>query len=103
MSSRTDDGLPPTPNLRLTIVAADGIIKRELFRLPDPFAVATVNGDQTQTTQAAKRSLNPYWNEQFDLYVSPSPAAFSALASYSLTITPMQPRQRGQHCGRAGV
>ena len=36
---------------------------------PDPFAVATINGDQTQTTQASKRSLNPYWNEQFDLYV----------------------------------
>jgi Ca2+-dependent lipid-binding protein len=38
--------------------------------LPDPFAVATVNGDQTQTTQAAKRSLNPYWNEQFDFRVN---------------------------------
>lgn len=37
--------------------------------LPDPFAVATVNGEQTKTTAVSKRTLNPYWNESFDLYV----------------------------------
>lgn len=36
---------------------------------PDPFAVAMVNGEQTKTTQVIKKTLNPYWNEQFDLYV----------------------------------
>ena len=35
--------------------------------LPDPFAVATLNGEQTTTTAVIKRTLNPYWNEQFDL------------------------------------
>lgn len=34
---------------------------------PDPFAVATINGEQTKTTQVSKRTLNPYWNEHFDL------------------------------------
>jgi E3 ubiquitin-protein ligase NEDD4 len=34
---------------------------------PDPFAVATINGEQTKTTQVSKRTLNPYWNESFDL------------------------------------
>ena len=34
---------------------------------PDPFAVATVNGEQTKTTGVSKRTLNPYWNETFDL------------------------------------
>jgi E3 ubiquitin-protein ligase NEDD4 len=34
---------------------------------PDPFAVATVNGEQTQTTNVIKKTLNPYWNESFDL------------------------------------
>lgn len=44
---------------------------------PDPFAVATVNGEQTKTTTVAKRTLNPYWNESFDLYdtLLPSPCA----------------------------
>jgi hypothetical protein len=35
---------------------------------PDPFAVATINGEQTKTTTVSKRTLNPYWNESFDLY-----------------------------------
>jgi Ca2+-dependent lipid-binding protein len=34
---------------------------------PDPFAVATVDGEQTKTTSVSKRTLNPYWNETFDL------------------------------------
>ena len=34
---------------------------------PDPFAVATINGEQTQTTGVIKKTLNPYWNESFDL------------------------------------
>ncbi|TAQ90164.1 hypothetical protein B7494_g1478 [Chlorociboria aeruginascens] len=56
-----------TPNLRLTIIAADGLYKRDVFRFPDPFAVATLGGEQTQTTTVIKRTLNPYWNESFDL------------------------------------
>lgn len=36
---------------------------------PDPFAVATINGEQTKTTTVSKRTLNPYWNESFDLCV----------------------------------
>ncbi|KAK4195925.1 hypothetical protein QBC40DRAFT_288220 [Triangularia verruculosa] len=37
---------------------------------PDPFAVATINGEQTKTTQVSKRTLNPYWNESFDFKVN---------------------------------
>jgi hypothetical protein len=36
---------------------------------PDPFAVATVNGEQTRTTSVIKKTLNPYWNESFDMCV----------------------------------
>lgn len=36
---------------------------------PDPFAVATINGEQTKTTGVIKKTLNPYWNESFDMYV----------------------------------
>ncbi|KAF2117563.1 hypothetical protein BDV96DRAFT_395510 [Lophiotrema nucula] len=58
------------PNLRVTIIAADGLYKRDVFRFPDPFAVATVNGEQTRTTSVIKKTLNPYWNESFDMRVS---------------------------------
>ena len=38
---------------------------------PDPFAVIHVvpNGNQTRTTGVIKKTLNPYWNESFDLFV----------------------------------
>ncbi|KAI1822173.1 HECT-domain-containing protein [Xylaria intraflava] len=65
-TNRADSGPLAQPNLRVTIIAADGLYKRDVFRLPDPFAVATINGEQTKTTQVCKRTLNPYWNESFD-------------------------------------
>ena len=34
---------------------------------PDPFAVATMSGEQTRTTTVIKKTLNPYWNECFDM------------------------------------
>jgi E3 ubiquitin-protein ligase NEDD4 len=51
------------------VVAAHGLIKREVFRLPDPFAVVTVDGNNnaSKTTQVVKRTLTPTWNEHFDL------------------------------------
>ncbi|QPG98097.1 NEDD4 E3 ubiquitin-protein ligase [Epichloe festucae Fl1] len=53
-----------------TVIAADGLYKRDVFRFPDPFAVATINGEQTKTTTVSKRTLNPYWNESFDFRAS---------------------------------
>ncbi|GAA5884202.1 hypothetical protein JCM16303_002404 [Sporobolomyces ruberrimus] len=55
--------------VRVTVVAADSLAKRDVFRLPDPFAVVTVDGEQTNTTTAIKKTLNPYWNESFDVDV----------------------------------
>jgi len=52
------------------VVAADGLSKRDVFRLPDPFAVITVDSEQTHTTSVIKKTLNPYWNENFDLFVA---------------------------------
>ena len=57
------DWLPPD----CEVVAADGLAKRDVFRLPDPFAVITVDAEQTHTTSVIKRTLNPYWNENFDV------------------------------------
>ncbi|KAI9678114.1 MAG: hypothetical protein M1817_006058 [Caeruleum heppii] len=62
-----DTDLPPRENLRVSIIAADGLYKRDVFRFPDPFAVATIGGEQTKTTSVLKKTLNPYWNESFDM------------------------------------
>ncbi|KAK9338234.1 hypothetical protein V1521DRAFT_416598 [Lipomyces starkeyi] len=54
------------------VIAADGLYKREVFRFPDPFAVITVDGEQTHTTSVIRKTLNPYWNESFDVNVTES-------------------------------
>ncbi|KDQ18456.1 hypothetical protein BOTBODRAFT_63405 [Botryobasidium botryosum FD-172 SS1] len=61
-----------TKKIRITIVAADGLSKRDVFKLPDPFAVITVDTEQTHTTSVIKKTLNPYWNENFDVTVTDS-------------------------------
>ncbi|KAJ3014470.1 hypothetical protein HKX48_005129 [Thoreauomyces humboldtii] len=61
---------PDHRTVKLTVVAADGLYKRDVFRLPDPFAVVTVDGEQTHTTFPVKRTLNPYWNESFDISIT---------------------------------
>ncbi|KAF8985613.1 hypothetical protein BDQ17DRAFT_1289804 [Cyathus striatus] len=61
-----------TKKIRITVVAADGLSKRDVFRLPDPFAVITVDAEQTHTTSVIKKTLNPYWNESFDITVKDS-------------------------------
>lgn len=61
-----------TRSIRITVVAADSLIKRDVFQLPHPFAVVTVDGGQTFTTSAVKKTLNPYWNETFELTVKDS-------------------------------
>lgn len=40
-----------------------------LSGFPDPFAVATIGGEQTRTTSVIRKTLNPYWNEVFDMLV----------------------------------
>ncbi|CDW98831.1 hypothetical protein [Sporisorium scitamineum] len=58
--------------IRITVVAADGLAKRDVFRLPDPFAIVTVDGEQTHSTSVIKKTLNPYWNDSFDVNVTDS-------------------------------
>jgi C2 domain len=58
-----------TTFVRCIVVTADGLSKRDVFRLPDPFAVITVDAEQTHTTFVIQKTLNPYWNESFDMCV----------------------------------
>lgn len=53
--------------LILSVLAANSLVKREVFSLPDPFAVVSVDGDQTYTTNTIKRTLSPAWNQHFDM------------------------------------
>jgi hypothetical protein len=68
------------------VVAADGLSKRDVFRLPDPFAVITVDAEQTHTTSVMKKTLNPYWNESFDMYVMLFKFPHSPLINIAITV-----------------
>ncbi|KAH7910826.1 hypothetical protein BJ138DRAFT_1152053 [Hygrophoropsis aurantiaca] len=59
-------------NVRITVLAANSLVKREVFSLPDPFAVVSVDGDQTYTTVTVKRALSPTWNQHFDIAIRKS-------------------------------
>lgn len=59
--------------IRVTILCARNLAKRDLFRLPDPFVRITVDGSgQTHSTDSSKNTLDPKWNQHYDLYVGKS-------------------------------
>lgn len=58
--------------ITVKVLAAEGLYKREIFKSPDPFAVLTVDGSQTQTTETAKRTASPHWNQSFEFNVNES-------------------------------
>ncbi|KAJ7212062.1 hypothetical protein GGX14DRAFT_447230 [Mycena pura] len=68
-SSRLVD---PEHRMRVTLFSAYNLVKRDLLGLPDPFAVLTVDGEQTSTTAIVRKTLNPSWNEHFDVVVRES-------------------------------
>jgi len=56
--------------ITVSVVAADGLIKRDVFRRTDPFAVVSVDEAQRHTTSILKTTLAPYWNEHFYVEVT---------------------------------
>ncbi|XP_063825049.1 E3 ubiquitin-protein ligase SMURF2 [Ostrinia nubilalis] len=57
--------------VRLTILCARNLVRRDLFRLPDPFAKISVDGSgQVYSTNAVKATLDPKWNTHYDLYLT---------------------------------
>lgn len=61
---------PPRSKITVKVLSAEGLYKREIFKSPDPFAVLTVDGSQTQTTETAKRTSSPHWDQSFEFNVT---------------------------------
>ncbi|XP_055917244.1 E3 ubiquitin-protein ligase SMURF2 [Eupeodes corollae] len=59
-----------THKIRITILCARNLARKDLFRLPDPFARVSVEGTgQIYTTDISKSSLDPKWNAHYDLFL----------------------------------
>ncbi|VVC44435.1 Hypothetical protein CINCED_3A002588 [Cinara cedri] len=58
--------------IRLTVLCAQNLLKKDLFRLPpDAFAKISVDGSgQCYTTETCKTTCDPQWNQHYDLYLS---------------------------------
>uniref|UniRef100_UPI00358ED34A E3 ubiquitin-protein ligase SMURF2-like n=1 Tax=Myxine glutinosa TaxID=7769 RepID=UPI00358ED34A len=62
-----------TSRIRLTILCGKNLAKKDFFRLPDPFAKIVVDGSgECHSTNTVKSSLDPRWNQHYDLYISKS-------------------------------
>ncbi|XP_013415244.1 E3 ubiquitin-protein ligase SMURF2-like isoform X1 [Lingula anatina] len=56
--------------IRLTVLCAKNLAKKDFFRLPDPFAKISVDGSgQCHSTETCKNTLDPKWNQHYDLYI----------------------------------
>ncbi|XP_072916772.1 E3 ubiquitin-protein ligase SMURF1 isoform X4 [Hemitrygon akajei] len=56
--------------IRLTVLCAKSLAKKDFFRLPDPFAKIIVDGSgQCHSTDTVKNTLDPKWNQHYDLYI----------------------------------
>uniref|UniRef100_A0A669BFE8 E3 ubiquitin-protein ligase n=1 Tax=Oreochromis niloticus TaxID=8128 RepID=A0A669BFE8_ORENI len=59
--------------LRLTVLCAKNLAKKDFFRLPDPFAKVVVDGSgQCHSTDTVRNTLDPKWNQHYDLYIGKS-------------------------------
>uniref|UniRef100_A0A8C7AX66 E3 ubiquitin-protein ligase SMURF1 n=1 Tax=Neovison vison TaxID=452646 RepID=A0A8C7AX66_NEOVI len=53
-----------------SVLCAKNLAKKDFFRLPDPFAKIVVDGSgQCHSTDTVKNTLDPKWNQHYDLYV----------------------------------
>ncbi|CAH1273695.1 SMURF2 [Branchiostoma lanceolatum] len=56
--------------IRLTVLCARNVSKKDFFRLPDPFAKISVDGSgQCHSTDTCKNTLDPKWNQHYDLFI----------------------------------
>ncbi|XP_069785839.1 E3 ubiquitin-protein ligase SMURF2 isoform X6 [Narcine bancroftii] len=55
------------------VLCAKNLVKKDFFRLPDPFAKIVVDGSgQCHSTDTVKNTLDPKWNQHYDLYIGRS-------------------------------
>nr|XP_023019400.1 E3 ubiquitin-protein ligase SMURF2 isoform X1 [Leptinotarsa decemlineata]XP_023019401.1 E3 ubiquitin-protein ligase SMURF2 isoform X2 [Leptinotarsa decemlineata] len=71
MSNTPTNSRNGAQKIRLTVLCARNLVRKDLFRLPDPFAKISVDGSgQCHSTETVKNTLDPKWNSHYDLYIA---------------------------------
>ncbi|XP_055338984.1 E3 ubiquitin-protein ligase SMURF1-like [Paramacrobiotus metropolitanus] len=66
--SRRTNSAGGSQAVRLTVLCAKNLVKKEFFKFPDPFVTVVVDGSgQTSTSEVCAGTLDPKWNVHFDL------------------------------------
>lgn len=60
---------------RISVLGAKGLLRKDFFRLPDPFCKLTVDGGpdiagQNFSTAVCRATLDPRWSQNFDMYIT---------------------------------
>lgn len=50
------------PNIQITVIKAENLYKKHIFKRPDPFVVVTADGQQVSSSQVIKGTTSPFWN-----------------------------------------
>lgn len=76
VASGERDGFLParmgTWRLRICIQSADGLARKSMFRMPDPFVLAVAPDGKKLMTPAARKTLSPQWNSEHTMLVTPA-------------------------------
>uniref|UniRef100_A0A672T972 HECT-type E3 ubiquitin transferase n=1 Tax=Sinocyclocheilus grahami TaxID=75366 RepID=A0A672T972_SINGR len=70
---KTPGGGPTLFHTTVFFLCAKNLVKKDFFRLPDPFAKVVVDGSgQCHSTDTVRNTLDPKWNQHYDLYIGKS-------------------------------
>eukprot|EP00047_Mylnosiga_fluctuans_P002681 m.225488 g.225488 ORF g.225488 m.225488 type:complete len:926 (-) comp11270_c0_seq1:199-2976(-) len=93
--ARTPQPLAMLRQIRITVLSAEGLARRTLFRQQDPFVIISVDGKEF-ATPACHKTLSPVWNYDHDVVISIS-------SIITLTIYDARRYQVGQIAGLMGT
>nr|CAB3263705.1 multiple C2 and transmembrane domain-containing protein 1-like [Phallusia mammillata] len=68
-SNKKFQATPPTHKLRIVLFSGENLASRDTNGLSDPYVKFKVDGKTMRKSKCCKMTLNPRWNEEFELLV----------------------------------
>ncbi|EDQ84377.1 uncharacterized protein MONBRDRAFT_12859 [Monosiga brevicollis MX1] len=84
--------------VRVCVSSADNLARKSMLRMPDPFALVSIDNEQFQSA-VARRTLSPQWLTERDMFMNPS----SILTIYVFDAKRYRPRDWAGFLGMAVI